>query len=254
MEGSLLVTALYLLYSEGSAPAGSDASALTGRVERLLHHWAGEALIFCSPTHEDSLRERLGGQVHVIGLEMEATDIHRVHAGAQELPPHRNEKKDTREYMTLMCLKSELLCRAKKLRPHFKNYLWSDGGITKILQEADVCSVLEKLNERVAQLENLSLKHILVPGCWTFPVRGGSEVFVERVLWRFCGGFLVAPRELVDVFAATMQRACSHLVEVTGRCTWEVNVWAMIEHDAHLQWYAASHDATIFDFPLEQLP
>jgi len=248
---SLFVTSIYSLYEDGSEPRGSGFAALLDRLVFLCSEWKGPGVVFCSGRHRDVVEERLPAAVQVVAWELEDTKVDEIYRAVPGLPSRRCEVKDSKAYMTLMCAKPEMLARARALRPTFDRYVWVDAGIRKILPADDAVArrVLAAAWTRVQALGGECSDRILMPGCWPGRVHGDCAYFTERVFWRFCGGFVVVPAGLVDVFEAATLSGCRRVVEATGKSTWEVNVWALVEGDLPVRWYHADHDPSIFDFP-----
>ena len=148
-----------------------------------------------------------------------------------ELPSHRNESKDSAEYLWIQCRKLEILERA--LEHTDRPYLaWIDFRIFHIFPETRACQ------ERLVAIENHPWEHskILAPGCWP----SGNYDPWSRILWRFCGGFLLAPRDCVKEAAA---RQAELVFGNMPELTWEVNYWTQMED--HFQWYKGDHNASI---------
>ena len=251
LDGSLLVTAIYSLYEGGCAPSGSGFSALLERLAFLFTEWRGPGVVFCSAHHRAVVEALLPATAQVVARELEDTKVHEIYCLARDLPSQRCSTKDSKAYMTLMCAKPEMLSRARALRPSYERYVWVDAGIRKILPEEDAAAraVLAGAWARVDALGKERSGSILMPGCWPGRVRGDCGFFAERVFWRFCGGFVIVPADLVAAFEAATLAGCKRIVEATGKSTWEVNVWALVEGDLPVRWYRADHDPSIFDFP-----
>jgi hypothetical protein len=153
------------------------------------------------------------------------------------LPSNRSPTKDTKEYLLLMLNKLKYLDEASRLcdTPYLA---WIDFGISHIIRTD---STFKKLSLLLSFSE--PLKTILVPGCWNPP--GPSVDLWSSVYWRFCGGFLLGPR---DLFPAAYHRQTELVVSNLPRITWEVNYWTMME--SFFTWYAADHDdSMILNFP-----
>lgn len=243
------VTAVYDLY--GGAIPISDMGALAARLAVLAQSlWPLH--VFCDPGLQGQLLSALAdaaGHVVVTPLALEATETAEVFRDVTDLPPNRNHVKDTKGYMTLMCAKTEFMRLAKDAHPEATGVVWVDAGITKILVPAEAPLVLQTVAERVDILLQLGLDRIVVPGCWSWPrpFSGHPSELAHGICWRFCGGFVVAPAGLVERFAREVLRGCSLMASATGRVTWEVNVWALVEHALPIEWHYGDHNASIFD-------
>lgn len=173
------------------------------------------------------------------------------------LPPYRNLEKDTIEFMAIINSKAEMLFKAKQIITD-SVYIWIDFGIMKLLtiNKSDI-SEIDKLHKHIDFINKLHTIHskcirnnmynILNPGCWEKVVNYGS-VPLDRIQWRFCGGFLICPHHLVDIFYqhnfGLFKEACDKINTV-----WEVNIWSMIEdllgENSYFHWYKGDHNETI---------
>lgn len=149
-----------------------------------------------------------------------------------ELPSERNETKDTIDYLALMNCKAEMLNIAKTYCDT-KHLCWIDCGITKIFER----SVASEL--KVVSYLNYPDDKIVIAGC-----HGKTPIDRNKILWRFCGGFLVIPCSLVEIFYLL---CCGEICN-SNIATWEVNIWALLEEKIpHIfKWYPGDHNERIF--------
>jgi hypothetical protein len=180
--------------------------------------------LFTSPEYAD-----LGGEV----LTLEELEAFRT--APPGLPAHRTDFHDTRNFLAFINAKIELVTRAMATGTS-THYAWIDFSICHVFRDLDTTlAYLSMLGQ-----SRLRDRCLLVPGCW------GPGTFIDRVNWRFCGGFFVGDRQSILEFHAAHQaayRALPHL-------TWEVNTWARAEFPG-LTWYAADHDDSIVRIPPE---
>jgi hypothetical protein len=168
------------------------------------------------------------------------------------LPEHRNPTKDTLEFLQLMNAKPEFLKRAADLvSVKAKNYVWFDFGILKISKNPE--TFIKRLSRAAEAVEHTPGK-IIIPGCISRERINVPQLFSSPV-WRFCGGIVIVPAQLIDTFHAYQNEQLKKCVE-RNVLTWEVNIWATIEqaHPELFHWYAADHNDTIVNFPLPPLP
>ena len=152
-----------------------------------------------------------------------------------KLAEHRNEVKDTYEYMILMNSKLFFLKEALKTS-NSDNFAWIDFGIRKILKQP---------NTAFDRLGFLKLDDkILIPGCYD----ERREVNTNAVHWRFCGGLFFGKRPAIETFITLSDIVLAGLQNLT----WEVNVWALAEqlNPALFKWYKADHNDSILSFPI----
>jgi len=155
------------------------------------------------------------------------------------LPEYRNKEKDTLDFLQLMNAKSEFIYRAKKLIGA-KVYVWFDFGILKIIRDK------RQFIESMTDIELSAVDgRVVIPGCISKEEVNFNNLFVYPI-WRFCGGILIVSSSVVDTFYDL------HLKELEkcrnlGTLTWEVNLWASIEHinPDIFHWYKADHNDTI---------
>jgi hypothetical protein len=180
--------------------------------------------LFTSPEYA-----HLGGEV----LELE--DLEAVRLAPPGLPAHRSESKDTRAFLSFINAKLELVARAMKTGTT-THYAWIDFSIGHVFHDSPgTLAYLSMLGQ-----SRLRDRCLLVPGCW------GPGTFLDRVNWRFCGGFVVGDRESMLEFYHAHRAAYQALPQLT----WEVNVWARSETPG-LTWYAADHTDSIVRIPSE---
>ena len=155
-----------------------------------------------------------------------------------ELPANRNAEKDTYEYLVLMNSKMEFMTKADVSTGRLA---WIDFGISKIIKNMDLA--FKKIN-------NLSIPvdKALIPGC-----HEPTQVLIDRVHWRFCGGLVFTTKSFLDTLFTETMRVLGDLAR-HKKLTWEVNVWAMLEEERStlFKWYKADHNDTIFDFPIQK--
>jgi hypothetical protein len=124
--------------------------------------------------------------------------------------------------------------------------IWIDYGILKIVkQPGRFLQTLREVNAHRFQKWTL-------PGCWSF----GRSFHVDRIHWRFCGGFFILPRGLVQKFFEHSRAVLRDFCTLPQyKLTWETNVWTIIEACAekdNMDWYFADHNDTIASAPLSK--
>jgi hypothetical protein len=171
--------------------------------------------------------------------EFEELDTYKALQGIHDLPQTRNTDKDTKEYMILMNAKAEFL-QIVNSEVNADHYIWIDAVIGKILSDPIV--IFNKIIEETRR--PLKADTILIPGCWDFKVHDPLQL-TKHIVWRFAGGFFIVPCGYIDPFAAAVLDGCKQLAKSTGKLTWEVNVWCLIEQHLPIQWERADHNDTI---------
>ena len=177
------------------------------------------------------------GSIQIIFLPRE--EIGSFSQNEASLPEYRNKEKDTLEFLQLMNAKSEFLYRAKKLVTA-KTYVWFDFGILKIIRHK------QPFMESMINIDSFSQSgRIVIPGCISKESVNFNNLFVCPI-WRFCGGILIVCESVVDVFHDLHSKELEKC-KLMSKLTWEVNLWASIEHANNdlFHWYKADHNDTI---------
>lgn len=147
------------------------------------------------------------------------------------LPANRTPEKDTTEFLALMLLKMTYMNDALAYTDA-SHLAWVDFRIFHVVR--DTVRVQEKLRSLASS--SPSSPRLLAPGCWG----PQASISLDSICWRYCGGFLLGPREAFPpAYARQTELVHQHL----PRLTWEVNYWAMM--DDHFQWYAADHNDSL---------
>ena len=205
--------------------------------------------------------------------EFEDFNMYNLLCSCTRLPEKRNIKKDTKEYMILMNMKSECLHEAKKfirnlrVKPlslersinpldleqnanhersvsheqNAKHFVWLDAGISKIFKNPDI--TLSSFMEKIKLCE-LPTNKIIIPGCWG--PQTNINILESGINWRFCGGFLIIPSNFIEHFFLHNLQACGEIRDYTHKVLWEVNVWAYMEPRIPIEWRAGDHNESIF--------
>jgi hypothetical protein len=184
------------------------------------------------------------------------------------LPIVFNLQKDTVNYLLTMNAKTEFVERAILTNPwNTTHFAWIDFSIAYIFKEDKIDYTMNFL--RTLATRTLEPKFLAIPGCWdpinldntkiTIEKNGkNSELnmntIVDKVCWRFCGGFFLGDQEsLLDFHQLYKDYFYDFLVEYK-RITWEVNFWAYLEAKALINpiWYSADHnDSIINNLPIK---
>jgi hypothetical protein len=231
MTGVVLTTAL-VLQRDGRATYPVDA-----------YFAAFDRLVACGLPIVLYLEPALAGrsfppQVTVIPQALEDLPTWRATHGLDlRLPPHRNERKDTLDYLAIVNSKPGLVARTVAMHPAAATHAWVDFGLFHVIRDDATAH---------RRLRSLSVAtpgdRLVLPGCTT-----ASHDDWRKVDWRFCGGFFHGSAGAVLQFARLHERAFHALLPAV---TWEVNLWARLEkhHGLDCRWYAADHDDRILDF------
>jgi hypothetical protein len=146
-------------------------------------------------------------------------------------------EKDTKEYMYLMCNKTEFVRRAIIDNPYgSKNFVWLDFGVWHMIKNDTVFADCIK-NVCDKQYDNVRIS-------------GGRKTHVEdnlNINWFFLGSIFGGDKEKLLLFCDKMKERCIEIIKTENKIYWEVNIWYEIWlQDASLfSVYPADHDASI---------
>lgn len=172
-------------------------------------------------------------------IEFNELETYKIFQKATKLPRIRNEKKDTLNFMILMNAKSEFIKIVKDANKDVKHYIWLDAGISKIFKNPSI--TLKNAITLIKTYTNSD--NIIIPGCWPM----NTNDITKDINWRFCGGFVIVPSQLVDLFYHTVCFACEYIIYKSNVAIWEVNTWAYIESLIPIKWQLGDHNEHIFD-------
>ena len=116
------------------------------------------------------------------------------------LPKIRNESKDTFEYLLLMNAKIEFIYDTIEKNPwQSTHFAWIDFNISHVFTDIQASTNYLKITygTSITALSGIPLLPFLaIPGCWN-PIQLNSDMssILDKVHWRFCGGFLIGDRE-----------------------------------------------------------
>jgi len=148
-----------------------------------------------------------------------------------------NPQKNSLGYHIVQAQKTEWLEIATYV-DHADVFVWLDYGIFHL--PGVTTEIIDAFLDRAENEQAIA-----VPGCWD----KGYTYDDTLPCWRFCGGVMVVPRDLVEPFNYNMKREYARWLGKTGNISWEVNTLARLEdHDPDFPvwWYKADHDRTMF--------
>jgi hypothetical protein len=179
------------------------------------------------------------GNVQVVLRRMDEFELYPVFQDASlPLPEGHNPTKDTRNYMTLMNLKLDMVAEAMR-RVEARNYGWVDFSITYICPDS-----VPDVQARLKQLAGAIYSTVLLPGC----TPKDFTISLNTPCWRFCGGFFIGDAYSISNFCQTFKTHAPVILQMQNRLMWEVNIWAFLERDYGWcpTWVKADHDLSIF--------
>lgn len=147
-----------------------------------------------------------------------------------------NPKKNTPAYHIVQHQKTEWLGAASLLDKEADTFVWLDYGIMHVPGVTpDVINTF---------LNQIKQDDFAIPGCW----ERGRSADDTQVNWRFCGGLMVVPRNMLARFSQEFKDQTLRNLRFKMKLTWEVNDLARLEKnsDLSIRWYAADHNETMF--------
>jgi hypothetical protein len=155
-----------------------------------------------------------------------------------------NPKKDTMEYMFIMCNKTEWIRKAIEIDP-FKsdNYVWVDFGIRHVFNCEDI-EFIEKLN----RVYYKKYDKIRIANIWNLQHRWNVNILTQ-INWYFAGGVFGGNKEQLLLFSDLMKSKCMEIIFRHNTIMWEVNIWYLIylENSQLFDPYPSNHNDTLID-------
>jgi hypothetical protein len=144
-----------------------------------------------------------------------------------------NKQKDSIEFMSIMCNKTEFMREAIAMNPFGTDgFVWLDFGMKHVCPEISD-------EEYSTQLETLAKKPIMkeeetkvrIGQIWDFQYfTNGSPLL--NIQWFFAGGVFGGTATPLLEFADRTRSKCLEIIELYKIITWEVNVWYFIYTEA----------------------
>ena len=217
-------------------------------------------VLFCAPDEPTTFAERYP-HIHVVKMPFAetwtASFLRIIEDNTTSvkirLPTHRNEMKDTREFLTLMNAKPDFMATAIEINP-WKTALfaWVDFNVTSIFSHP------EEVFDCMRQQEH-TLSGMHIPGCLPAIVGNNTDITqicANSIQWRFVGGFFIGKPDAILHWVHQVYRPgfMVYMTESEYTLTWEVNLWAWLEaryaQDWKPEWYSANHNDTIVRTPI----
>lgn len=193
------------------------------------------------------LFEKFPKNITVIGLPLKYVEMYQIGMNCSaELAAERSQVKDTREFFSLMNSKLEFIMRSMDICED-EQMAWIDFAIFKLFDYPDICVNYLK------EIEKKSFDKLYIPGCWF----NSERLFLHAVHWRFCGSFLIGPRDSFKRFFEESKGVYLDFINIYKGLTWETNIWCCVEfcnnRDGYIKWYKAYHNDSMFKNLLDEL-
>jgi tetratricopeptide (TPR) repeat protein len=203
------------------------------------------SIILYLDTKLESRKNELSKYDNVKIISMSWSDLpinrHLIENGVSvlEKPKSLTESKDTSDFLILMNSKPYFLLKSKDLTDK-ETLVWVDFGILKITSD------LEHFKSNFSKLKKYN--QILIPGGFQPKKQLSEDELMNNIYWRFLGGVIVCPKELVEQFCVDHTVELNKLLQ-KNKITWECNIWANIEMNTkYMRYYRADHNKTMFGF------
>lgn len=209
--------------------------------------------IFISPEYENTFIEITNKYdnikiIQVLSIsDLEVSKIIVNHNFQYELPERRSHIKDLPNYIILMNSKVEFLYKSIILNPFNSEYFcWFDFSLPYIFKDIDKTLI----DFKKYAFRNYIDSFIAIPGCWNHVIHD-INFLKKQVVWRFCGGFFIGDKQSLLNFYDSSIKYFFDFLQTTNTLLWEVNYWAWLERENHIQpiWYEADHNDTIINIP-----
>ena len=209
--------------------------------------------VFCSPDNKDYLENFVLDYPNIkIMKYMNIQDtwaynlvstLSQGESGKIDLPAHRNEPKDTIEYICMMHSKVEFLNIAIDENPFGStHFAWIDFNVAYIFKNN---LYVEEYLRVLAQREFIP-EFLAIPGCCE--KQKPDAQIIDNICWRFCGGFFIGSKNRIVEFYQKYIEYFPVFLETHKKLIWEVNFWAWLETNTDWTpptWYKGDHNDSI---------
>ena len=147
-----------------------------------------------------------------------------------------NSQKNSLAYHCVQHQKFAWLLKAHLLHPLTKTFVWMDYGVGHV----------PGITPDVVMDFMAAVKpdDFAIPGC---SERDGLVINDYWPCWRFCGGVMVVPDNMVYKLYKGIHKTVREHIARTNNVTWEVNSLARAEPSLPpIRWYEADHNETMF--------
>jgi hypothetical protein len=209
-------------------------------------------IIFVSPTIFSLLKavaEQYPNIEKVITIDWTMLETYKIiHSFIdRKLPDVRGQSKDTDQYMALQLSKPEFLYMALN-HTESSHLAWIDFNVAHVFKTDSALQRLQAIDQRP-----LKAPLLVFAGIWPKLTSSDFKGLLERVHWRFAGGFFLVDRESLVTFNTLSRDALRIFLSQTGFLVWEVNFWAWLEKtfpfSLHPMVYSTDHDDRLVFIP-----
>ena len=128
-----------------------------------------------------------------------------------------NPGKDTKEYMSIQCHKTEWVRMAIELDPfHTEQFIWVDFGIFHIINDEN------KFGLSLQEMVRKPYQGVRIANCWDLSRESDESTLLQKIQWYFAGGIFGGDKENLLTFAQLMKTAVNKIITNKKSLTWEV--------------------------------
>jgi hypothetical protein len=156
-----------------------------------------------------------------------------------------NPKKDTLEYILIMCNKTEWIRQAIENDIfNSKNFIWIDFGIRKLFDCSDDIFI-EILNN----LYFKTYEKIRIGSIWDLSIKRNYIDTSKQIIWYFAGSVFGGDKKSLLNFADRMKDKCIEIIINHNTIMWEVNIWYFLylDYPELFEPYQCDHNNTILN-------
>ena len=247
-----------LVFVSAFIDLGPDPTDKT--VDERLHHFHALAssgirlLVFASPSYVDVLTKvsysysNVERVIPIVMHDLLTVQIIRAFPTLR-LPTSLTTHKDTRAFLELMLAKIDFVHAAME-HTDATHLAWIDFNIAHVFDSAQPLETLRHLSKRA-----LKASFLAIAGIWDRAESLEKASLLERVNWRFAGGFFLGDRASLERWYDLNCDALPLFLSQTNTLIWEVNFWAWLEqtypHSFRPYVYKSDHDASLVAVPFE---
>ena len=154
-----------------------------------------------------------------------------------------NHNKDTRDYMLMICSKTEWIKTAINLN-YFNsdNYIWVDFGIRHVFaNDPNFITKIESIKTR-------SYDNVRIASIWNLNCLCNAQIYRD-IHWYFAGGVFGGNKNKLLTFASLVKNMCIDTMNTHNTIMWEVNIWYLVyqQNPTLFDAYKCDHNSSIID-------
>lgn len=133
-----------------------------------------------------------------------------------------NMKKDTIDYIFLICNKTEFIRKAIEINPfNSNNFIWIDFGLRHVF-DSDI-----NFTNQINHLNHKYYDKVRIGNIWNLNANYNINPF-NTIMWYFAGGIFGGNIKYLLEFADETKNICLEIINTRNTLMWEVNVWFLV--------------------------